>query len=196
VSIVSRQPVAVNKYLLPAEHAVVTVKSHPAVLIAASAEAVSSVAMALILNGTLAHTPGLKLVVFVPVVFLWIRLAFAVVRWLVDFIVVTPQRLLNITGFFYRKVESTPLDQISDISLERRFSGRLLGFGDLVTNSGGTRKVVASGVPYPEQLYLEISAMLHPDAVGDNSDDRGPATTRPPSPPWEMTLPAPGSDGD
>lgn len=157
-------PPAVYKYLLVGENAVVTVRSHPAVLIPAASEASASLAAALILNGALAHTFTLKLIIFIPTGFLWIRLLYAVASWSATFVTITRSRLLVISGFFKRKVNVTPLTQLTDMRLEQSPPARILGYGTFVSRGGG---IIASFLPYPEQLYHELSGLLYPTSSGE-----------------------------
>lgn len=154
---------AVARYLLPSETTWLAFRNHPSIMFPAIAEAFSSLAIVLVLNGTLAHGFGLKLVIFFPLAFIWARLAYVVLSWTVNFIAITEKRFLIITGIVTRKVTVIPLEQLTDVGIERHLSGRLLGHGTLVTYSGGAKRVIASQVPYPEQVFLEMSGELFKD---------------------------------
>jgi hypothetical protein len=165
-------PAAVNKYLLPNEARVATVRKHPGVLVVPVADAVGAVVIAVALTGTLAHSLPLILVIWVPTGFLVGQLLWTAAGWPVNYFVVTTERVLLITGFFHRKVEMIPLGQLVNMSFERSFSGRVLGFGSFIDGSGGRGKVICEHVPYPEQLYLEICGMLFPSADDQSDGDQ------------------------
>ena len=69
-----------------------------------------------------------------------------------------------ITGVFYRKVAMMPMTKVTDIALERPFLGRMIGYGTFVLESAGQDQALreVEYMPYPEQLYLEISSMIFP----------------------------------
>jgi hypothetical protein len=157
---------AVNRYLLPSESRSLVFRNHPSIMFPAIVEALSSLAVVLVLNGTLAHSFGLKLVIFIPLAYIWARMVYIALSWLVNFTAITEKRFLIITGIITRKVTVIPLDQLTDLGIERHFSGRLLGHGTLVTYSGGAKRVLASQVPHPEQIFLEMAGELYKDKDG------------------------------
>jgi uncharacterized membrane protein YdbT with pleckstrin-like domain len=86
--------------------------------------------------------------------------------------VVTSQRLLEVKGVVTRKVLMMPLKKVTDMSFERSFLGRLLGYGKFILESAGQDQALTSvdHVPYPEHLYLEICSLIFP-GKGDDGDD-------------------------
>jgi hypothetical protein len=169
----ARSPVAVNKYLLPREAQVATVRKHPGALVVSMADAVGAVVIASALTGTVAHSSSFKLVIWVPTAFLVGLLLWTAISWPVTYFVVTTQRVLLISGFFRTKVRMIPLGQLVNMTYERSFAGRLLGFGSFVDGSGGRDRVIFEHVPYPEQLYLLICAMLFPTGADEDDDYYG-----------------------
>jgi uncharacterized membrane protein YdbT with pleckstrin-like domain len=170
-----RSPVAVNKYLLPREVQVATVRQHPAVLIGPSALTLGGLLIAGILSATYVH--GLiNNIMWIAwgVLFFW--LAWKAVNWSVDYFVVTSERLLLATGFLTRKVNMMPLTKVTDMSFQRTFPGRLLGYGEFIVESAGQDQALrrVRFIPYPEQLYLLICGMLFPSSADDEDDEGGP----------------------
>src|SRR5216684_3774323 len=94
-------PAAVNKYLLPHEHQVITVRKHPAVLIGPIAIALAGLLIALVVGTTvLRHSHnGIIVLVFV-VVALVLYLGFKTWEWSEDYFVVTSDRMLEASGVF------------------------------------------------------------------------------------------------
>jgi membrane protein YdbS with pleckstrin-like domain len=174
----ARTPVAINKYLLPREIQVATVRQHPAVLISPSAQALGGLLIAGIVTATLVHGI-LATIIWVAWLLLFLRLVWKVINWSVDYFVVTSERLLLTTGFLTRKVNMMPLSKVTDMSFKRTFPGRLLGYGEFIVESAGQDQALRNVefIPYPEQLYLLICGMLFPSSAPDAEDDE----SRPPA---------------
>jgi membrane protein YdbS with pleckstrin-like domain len=175
----SGSPVAIDKYLLPREVQVATVRQHPAVLIPASALTLGGLLLAGILSATVVQG--------IPAAVLWIawlvlllRLVWKVLNWSVDYFVVTSERLLLTRGFLTRRVNMMPLTKVTDMSFKRSFPGRLLGYGEFIVESAGQDQALRNVefIPYPEQLYLLICGMLFPSSADDMED-------REPQDPWD-----------
>ena len=73
-----------------------------------------------------------------------------------------------IGGLLRRTAAATPLDQVTGLTLQRTVLGRLLGYRTLIVISPSRRQAFrkARYLPYPEQLYLEISRLLRPEEQG------------------------------
>ncbi len=158
-------PAAVNKYLLPHEHQVITVRKHPAVLIGPIAIALAGLLIALVLGTTvLRDSHGGIVVLVLAVVGLLLYLGFKTWEWSEDYFVVTSDRMLQASGVFTRKIAMMPLVKVTDMSFQRSTLGRLLGFGEFILESAGQDQALRNidHVPYPEQLYLEICALIFP----------------------------------
>jgi membrane protein YdbS with pleckstrin-like domain len=158
-------PAAVNKYLLPHEHQVITVRKHPAVLIGPIAIALAGLLIALVLGTTvLMHSHNGIIVLVLVVVALLLYLGFRTWEWSEDYFVVTSDRMLQASGVFTRKIAMMPLVKVTDMSFKRSTLGRMLGFGQFILESAGQDQALRTidHVPYPEQLYLEICALIFP----------------------------------
>jgi membrane protein YdbS with pleckstrin-like domain len=158
-------PAAVNKYLLPHEHQVITVRKHPAVLIGPIAIALAGLLIALVLGTTVLRNSHSGIVVLVlAVVGLLLYLGFKTWEWSEDYFVVTSDRMLQASGVFTRRIAMMPLVKVTDMSFQRSTLGRLLGFGEFILESAGQDQALRNidHVPYPEQLYLEICALIFP----------------------------------
>ena len=70
-----------------------------------------------------------------------------------------------IGGLLRRTATAMPLDQVTGLTLQRTVLGRLLGYGTLIVISSSRRQAFRKVryLPYPEQLYLEISGLLRPE---------------------------------
>jgi membrane protein YdbS with pleckstrin-like domain len=166
-------PAAVNRYLLPHEHQVITVRRHPAILIVPSIEALGGLLVAAVLTATILHGNGLLVfIVWLAWVVLFLRMVWKTINWAVDFFVVTSQRMLLTSGVLTRKVAMMPLSKVTDMSFRRNFAGRLLGYGEFIVESAGQDQALRTvdHIPYPEQLYLEVCGMLFPSSTPDATE--------------------------
>ncbi len=158
-------PASVNKYLLPHEHQVITVRKHPAVLIVPIALALGAILISIVVGSTiLLHTHGAVLVLLVICLIFLAYLGFKAWEWSEDYFVVTSDRMLEASGVFTRKIAMMPLVKVTDMSFQRSTLGRLLGYGSFILESAGQDQALRTidHVPYPEQLYLEICALIFP----------------------------------
>jgi len=162
----TRAPVAINKYLLPREVQVATVRQHPAVLMAPSAQALGGLLVATLLTATVVHGV-LGAIIWAAWGVLLLRLIWKVANWSVDYFVVTTERLMLTTGFLTRRVAMMPLTRVTDMSFKRTFPGRLLGYGEFIVESAGQDQALRNVqfIPYPEQLYLLVCGMLFPSSA-------------------------------
>lgn len=166
-------PNAVNKYLLPHEHQVITVRKHPAVLIGPIAISLAGLVIAAVVSTTVArHNSGVVGFVWIAwaVVLLW--LVYKVWEWSQDYFIVTSRRMLLATGVITRKVAMMPLVKVTDMSFQRSSLGRLLGYGEFILESAGLEQAlrVVDHLPYPEQLYLEVCGLIFPGRKDDGDD--------------------------
>jgi uncharacterized membrane protein YdbT with pleckstrin-like domain len=167
----AKAPIIINKYLLPREVQVATVRQHPAVLIGPSALALGGLLVAGVLSATVIHGV-LDAIIWIAWGLLFLRLVWKVFNWSVDYFVVTSERLLLTRGFLTRRVNMMPLTKVTDMSFNRSFAGRLLGYGEFVVESAGQDQALrnVAYIPYPEQLYLLICGMLFPSSADDAED--------------------------
>ena len=172
LSRVTTGPSAVNRYLLPNEQQVITVRRHPAVLIGPSLLTLGGLLLAAVLSTTALHGNDTGIVVvWLAWLVLFVWLVWKAVNWAVDFFVVTSHRILLTAGVFTRKVNMMPLTKVTDMSFQRTFAGRIFGYGEFIVESAGQDQALRNidHIPYPEQLYLEVCGML----FGSNDDQAG-----------------------
>jgi membrane protein YdbS with pleckstrin-like domain len=158
-------PAAVSRYLLPREEQRILTRRHVAVLIGPVVLLLAGFLAALSLSTTvLSGNEFLTIAVWFGVAVLAARLIWKFANWLVDYFVVTSQRMLLTTGLLSRKVAMMPLSKVTDMSFRRSFAGRLLGYGEFIVESAGQDQALRTvdHLPYPEHLYLEVCGMLFP----------------------------------
>lgn len=170
-------PASVNKYLLPHENQVITVRRHPAVLMVPVALVLGGLIIAGVLSNTV--TSAITWVWWGWLILLgWF--VWRVAEWSVDYFVITNQRMLLTTGLITRKVAMMPLAKVTDMSFKRTIAGRMLGYGEFILESAGQDQALTNVdyLPYPEQLYLEVCEMIFP-----NKNPEPEAPLPPPPPP-------------
>ena len=166
-------PNAVNKYLLPHEHQVITVRKHPAVLLGPIALTLLGLVIAAVISTTVArHNADVVGFVWIVWAVLLVWLAYKVWVWSQDYFIVTSRRMLLATGVITRKVAMMPLVKVTDMSFQRSSLGRLLGYGEFILESAGQDQAlrVVDHLPYPEQLYLEVCGLIFPGRKDDGDD--------------------------
>jgi uncharacterized membrane protein YdbT with pleckstrin-like domain len=153
----------VDRYLMAHEGQVIAVRRHPAVLLRPVAEVVGG----LFLCGYLSTATGLTLIWWLWLALLT-RLMWKVFAWSIEYFLVTEHRVMLITGVLNRRVAMIPLGKVTDIALERSALGRMLGYGEFVMESAGQDQAMRNVkyMPYPEQLYLEVSSLVFPAVDG------------------------------
>ena len=124
-------PSQVNRYLLPHERQVISVHQHPAVLIGPIFLVLVGLAIAGWLSSVVNNNTAI-LVIWLLWGVLVLRLGWRVIQWLVDYFVITSQRLLLTQGFPYRRVNMMPLAKVTDMSFNRSPMGQILGYGEFV----------------------------------------------------------------
>lgn len=166
-------PNLVNRYLLPHEQQVITVRKHPAVLIGAIGLMVGGLVLAGVLSELIGRHSGYALLV------IWLAWAVILIyflvratEWFQNYFVVTSQRMLLTSGLVTRRVAMMPLVKVTDMSFQRNFQGRLLGYGTFILESAGQDQAlrVVDHLPYPEQLYLEVCGLIFPEKADANDD--------------------------
>jgi membrane protein YdbS with pleckstrin-like domain len=161
-------PRSVDRYLLPDERSVITVRMHPAALAGPLVLACGALVAARKLAG---RSPRPEIVwgayLLLPL-YLLRRLA----AWPVSYFTVTDKRMVLTGGLLIRTAAAMPLERVTGLTLQRTVPGRLFGYGTLIVTSASRRQAFRKVryLPYPEQLYLEISGLLWPQ---EQSDDEG-----------------------
>lgn len=162
-----------ERYLLPAERRVVSVRRHPALLGRPAAAALLALVVAGTVTGRMVHGAFGRLVWLAAVVVV-ARLVWRILEWNVDRFIVTDQRILVVRGLVTRRVMMLPLRKVTDMTYERSPAGRMLGYGEFVMESAGESQGMrrVAYLPSPDVLYLQISDLLFgPNGVRPSPDD-------------------------
>ena len=83
-------------------------------------------------------------------------------QWWSDRIVVTDQRIFEVSGVLTRKVASMPLTRVTDMTYRRSLLGRILGYGDLIVESAGQDQALSriERLPHPDDFYRTITSLV------------------------------------
>jgi uncharacterized membrane protein YdbT with pleckstrin-like domain len=113
--------------------------------------------------------------------FLW-----KIVEWSATRVLVTDQRIIQVSGVFSRSVASLPLAKVTDMTYRRSIAGRVLGYGDLILESAGQRQGLSSveRMPDPDHFYRVLTSLV------------ARAEQRPYQPPWSPDDGASEGDGE
>ena len=159
-------PASVNRYLLPGETHVITVRQHPAVLLKHALLTLAGLAIAGWLSSSVAHGNNTAIgVIWILWVILLLWLGTRVWEWAVHYFLVTSQRLMLTQGVILRRVNFIPLNKVTDVEFQRSSTGRLLGYGEFEIMSPGQDEDMRHirFIPYPEQMYLEVCGLMFED---------------------------------
>ena len=180
-------PASVNRYLLPRERTVITVRRHPATLIPHLVMAGAGVLAARTLAGRSERQEIARGAYLLFPLYLLYRGA----AWPTAYLAVTNERIILIHGVLTRTAAATLMHNATGLTLRRTVPGRLLGYGTLIFEGPGPRRVLRKVryVPYPEQLYLEIAGLLgreEPDETEPQAQDGRGMTGYDPADPFQQ----------
>ncbi|MDQ3963174.1 MAG: PH domain-containing protein [Actinomycetota bacterium] len=154
-----------SRYLASDERAVLEVRRHPIVVLGSMALATAAVAAAGTIGWITSPSEGAA---WVDTALGVVALAFAARagwrfwQWWVDRIIVTDQRIFEVSGVLTRKVASMPLTRVTDMTYRRSIGGRLLGYGDLIVESAGQDQALSHimRIPKPDDFYRTITSLV------------------------------------
>jgi membrane protein YdbS with pleckstrin-like domain len=157
-------PAAVNRYLLPHERQVITVHFHPAVLMGPIGAVLAGLAAAIWASNSSTFSSDAVLIIWLTWALLLLYALGKVFRWFFDYFAVTSQRLVLVKGLLTRDVVALPIVKAASMKFRRSTMGRVLGYGQFIVEADRTQPVwKINFMPYPEQLYLEITGLIFRD---------------------------------
>jgi hypothetical protein len=94
-------------------------------------------------------------------------LAWKVLEWWMDVVVVTDEQIMIISGVITRKICMMPFAKLTDLSFMRPVGGQLLGYGTLRAESAGQKQALET-IKYqylarPEEVFMAISELKFGD---------------------------------
>jgi hypothetical protein len=161
---------SINKYLMHYEDSRITIRRHPASLMGAITLAFAGLVAASSVNAW-AGANDFTMLLWWGWLGLLGYLIWKIISWSMLYFIITEYRVMLISGVLNRRIAMMPLNKVSDIKLDRSLLGRMLGYGTIVIEGSGQDQALRNVIymPYPEQLYLDISSVLYP--ATDESPD-------------------------
>jgi uncharacterized membrane protein YdbT with pleckstrin-like domain len=94
-----------------------------------------------------------------------VRLAWKVLEWWHELLVVTDKRFMVTSGVIETKNSMMPITKVTDMSFMRPFFGQILGYGTLRVESAGQKQDLEriDYLPMPEEVFLAISELIFGD---------------------------------
>jgi hypothetical protein len=148
-----------GSYLSPTERRVLRTRRHWAILFP---QIVLTVVIVAVLVGLSWLVSGVGAGIVVNV--LWYgelivvaRLGILVLDWWDDLIMITDERILNVTGLLASRMKDTPIKKITDRDIQHTLIGNLLGYGTITIESAGIKSLQRlTFVPDPMTVYKAI----------------------------------------
>jgi hypothetical protein len=170
-------PREIDEYLLPTERRVIRVRQHWAVMAKHIVQtALFVLAMVLIeryldgnLGGGSASDDSLAIgervvdnLTFYLALVAVARFTINTILWWIERIVITDKRVMLAEGIITHKVGMMPLGKVTDLTFQRSFGGRILGYGTLVVESAGQIQALnrIDYMPRPEEIYEALSELV------------------------------------
>lgn len=148
-----------GSYLLPTERRVLRTRRHWAKL-APRILVTTSIVIVLITLSHLTSGHGVAIVtslLWYGAVFAIGWLAVTIADWWDDLIMITGDRIVNVTGLLASTGTDTPIKKITDRRIEHTVVGNLLGYGTVIIESAGHESLqVLHWVPSPMTMYEAI----------------------------------------
>jgi hypothetical protein len=160
---------AVSKqYLLPHERIFATVRSHPAILLRALIPLASALAVASLMSaGVIPVGEVILFMAWFCCGLLAAVLAVSLAEWWTSFVYLTDSRLLITRGLIIHRFAMFQLAELDNLALARSPLGRLVDYGSFTMTHARPKQALrkVKYIPYPEQIYLLICALIYPEAL-------------------------------
>ncbi|SFB51496.1 PH domain-containing protein [Amycolatopsis marina] len=155
-----------DEYLLDTERRVIRVRRHWASLAWDAFEAIALIAIFVMVSYLLPPSMWVvQNVLWYAALLVVLRFTYIVMEWWVERLVVTDKRFIMTTGVWTTKVLMMPISKVTDLTYQRSFWGRMLGYGTMVVESAGQIQALnnISYLPKPEEFYDTISELVFGD---------------------------------
>jgi hypothetical protein len=177
VEMIGRHPeILLNPSL---ERRVIRVRRHWAMLLPVLVQTMGIVFVVFVLWGLVGGVAGLWLVqslLWYVAVGSLLRLAWKVLHWWHEVLIVTDKRFMINSGIIETKNSMMPITKVTDMSFMRPFLGQVLGYGTLRVESAGQKQDLETikYVPRPEEVFMAISELVFGDKKQPRSHMLGP----------------------
>lgn len=152
-----------DRYLLPHEQQLITIRRHSAILLGPSLVVLAGLGAVVVLTSLLKFSGDVLLAVWLAWSLLLLRLIWKVINWPAGYCIVTPDRMIVIRGVLARDVAMIPFVRLIDIGYERSGLGMLIGYGSFILEVDDQDMPVwkIDFIPYPEQLFPKVLSIVH-----------------------------------
>jgi len=151
-----------DRYLLPSERRVVSMLRHPVILWRPMLWLLGALILAGWVDATIREDSSVDDLLWWGVLVVAGWSTWRVLEWVNDMLIVTDKRIVTISGLVTRKVAMMPLARVTDMTYERSWAGRILGYGEFIVESAGQDQAL-SRIPYiprPDAAYRQIAELL------------------------------------
>ena len=155
-------PREIDEYLLPTERRVIRVRMHWAVM---AKNIVFTGLFLLLMIIAQTYLPGSALVdnlTFYLALSAILRFTLQTILWWTERIVITDKRVMLAQGIVTHNVGMMPLSKVTDLTFQRTFGGRILGYGTLIVESAGQIQALNKirYIPRPDEVYEALSELI------------------------------------
>lgn len=210
----------VDRYLLPTERVVFEVRRHWAALSGYALYFALFLAGGFLFLGVFQDVEPIRLFASSFILLSTVWFGWLMLDWHIERLVVTPKRVILISGILTRKVAIMPLTKVTDLTYQQSVFGRILDYGTFIVESAGQDQALSriDFISGPDLHYQQVSTLLFGNDAPVDPDDappsspprrgarptRPPRTPRPPRAPrfrWRAAPPGPNphepfADGD
>jgi uncharacterized membrane protein YdbT with pleckstrin-like domain len=155
-----------DEYLLDTERRVIRVRRHWACMAWEIYETIALLIAALMISYVLPPSATLmQNVLWYAALFVLLRFAYIAAEWWVERIVITDKRFMITSGIITTKVAMMPISKVTDLTYERPWDGRMMGYGTLIVESAGQIQGLdrIEFLPDPEGVFDAISELVFGD---------------------------------
>jgi uncharacterized membrane protein YdbT with pleckstrin-like domain len=176
--------VASERYLAAGEDPVLEVHRHGMVLAKPIFQSIAAIFLAALVGSLVSlddKSDFIDTVVGLIAIFFVLRLGWKIMLWRLERIVVTDQRIFEVSGVLTRSVATVPLEKVTDMTYRRTLGGRILGYGDLIFETAGQMQAMdrIELLPRPDDFYRTVTSLVA------SRHEPGPVLLEPPSGPDE-----------
>jgi uncharacterized membrane protein YdbT with pleckstrin-like domain len=155
-------PRDIDEYVLPTERRVIRFRRHWFVIVNEVVQAAVLVIVLMIAAALLPEGPVISNMLWYGALLVLIKASYKISEWWVEKVVMTDKRVMLAEGVFTQRIGMMPLGKVTDLTFERTFMGRILGYGTLVIESAGQIQALSriSYMPDPDEFYEAISELV------------------------------------
>ena len=154
-------PKEIDEYILPNERRVIRVRTHWVVMLEHMTETILLITVLYGLDMYLGNVVFHTISWYIGLVAVC-RLAIFIAEWWVERLVITDKRVMRAGGILTHRLDMMPLGKVTDLTFERTFAGRLMGYGHMRFESAGQKQGLEKikFAPQPEEIYEALTELI------------------------------------